>query len=60
MNVITLRADPKEPFSSGSLMNNLVFDVSWLPLSQNGACVEKHIENNSLKNDFKQRNLHTC
>lgn len=28
VNVITLHADLKEPFSSGSLMNNLVFDVS--------------------------------
>lgn len=60
VNVITLRADLKEPFSSGNLMNNLVFDVSQLPLSQKGACVEKHVENHSLKNDFKQRNLCTC
>lgn len=28
VNVITLHADLKEPFSSGSLMNNLGFDVS--------------------------------
>lgn len=28
VNVITLLADLKEPFPSGSLMNNLAFDVS--------------------------------
>lgn len=28
VNVITLHANLKEPFSSGSLMNNLAFDVS--------------------------------
>ena len=59
VNVITLHSDLKEPFSSGSLMNNLAFDVSQLPFSQEGACVEKHMENHSFKNDFKQHNLCT-
>jgi len=57
VNVITLHTDLKEPFSSGSLMNNLAFDASQLPFSQEGACVEKHVENHSFKNDFRKLNL---
>lgn len=59
VNVTALHPDLKEPFSSGSLMNNLAFDVCYLPVSQDGACVKEHVKNLSFKNYFKKQNFCT-
>lgn len=44
VNVTALHSDLKEPFSLGSLMSNLGFDVYYLPFSQDRACVKKACE----------------
>lgn len=59
VNVTALHPDLKEPFSSGSLMSNLAFDVCYLPFSQDRACTKKHVKNHSFKNYFKRQKFCT-
>lgn len=59
VNVTALHPDLKEPFSSGSLMSNLAFDVCYLPFSQDRACTKKHVKNHSFKNYSKRQKFCT-
>lgn len=60
VNVTALHPDLKEPFSSGNLMNNLAFVVCYLPFSQDGACIKKHVKNHSFKNYFQNKIFALC